>query len=262
MRNIHRLIKEANAQVPVGEQFVSDLKRAIEIEHGKTTRAPSKSYKPSSLLCVRNMWYQVIGQEPEPSSFDACLIGIVQTGSARHDALQELFVKMSDGSLGMDLQYIYVPDFIEERGLSYLDIVSQQGHETKLYHRDLNISFLCDGIVKYKGKHYILEIKTETTYKFSLREAIEPDHISQGTAYSLCFGIPDVLFLYECRDNSDKKAYHLRVSERMKKELVLDKIAESNRHVRLNTPPPKPMGLHKRTCNYCNYKNACKLAGD
>ena len=47
-----------------------------------------------------------------------------------------------------------------------LEIVGQSGMECKLYHKKLNMSFMCDGIIKYKSKYFIFEFKTETANKW------------------------------------------------------------------------------------------------
>ena len=67
------------------------------------------------------------------------------------------------------------------------------------------------------------------------------------------------MFLYENRDNCDKKAFLLHVTEEMRNELVA-KIEECDGYVTNLIPPPKPE-VSKKTCSYCNYKQACKKAG-
>jgi len=168
--------------------------------------------------------------------------------------------------LGMDCEYINVAEFVKEKGLDYLEIVKypdpENGEfETKLYHKVLDISFLCDGIILYKGEYYILEIKTESIYKWQFREGVAEEHIPQGTCYSLCFNINKVLFLYECRDNCSKKAYMLNITDDMKYE-VLSKIEECDGYVKRLTAPPKPKDIDKKTCTYCKYKGACRKAGN
>ena len=145
------------------------------------------------MTCIRNMYFQVIGADPEEQRANAALVGIVQSGSDRHERLQEAVTHMKD--FGMDCEYIDVAKFVKMRGLDYLEIVKQQGYETKLYHKDLNISFLCDGIIKYKGQYYILEIKTETIYKWQNRSGVAEEHIAQGTAYATCLAINQIMFL-------------------------------------------------------------------
>ena len=259
LKNIHRLIQAATNEMPISQQFVADLKASIEKQHTLEGRKPSKSYKPSSMTCIRNMYFQVVGAEADEERANACLVGIVQTGSDRHDKLQEAITRMKE--FGMECEYIDVAEFVRIRGLDYLEVVSKQGFETKLYHKDLNMSFLCDGIIKYKGQYYILEIKTETIYKWQSRDGVAEEHIPQGTAYATCLGINQVMFLYENRDNCDKKAYVLEITDDMKYDLIVSKIEECDRYVKRLIPPPKPEDITRKTCQYCNYKAECRKAG-
>ena len=258
LKNLHRLIEAAKNELPVEDMFLADLTAAIEKKDQLNGRVPSQSYKPSSMKCIRNMYFQVIGEEQDGNKASYQLIGMGESGSSRHDILQEYVIYMKE--LNMDCEYIDVADFVKEQGLDYLTIVKQQGHETKLYHKGLNLSFLCDGIIKYKGEYYILEIKTETTHKSSRRQEVEPEHYPQGTMYSISFNINKVIFLYEDRDNCGKKAYMLNVTEDMKYGM-LNKIEECNEYVNKLIPPPYPKDIEKKTCSYCNYKKACRKAG-
>lgn len=259
LKNVFRLIEAATTQMPVSQQFVADLKASIEKQDSLEARKPSKSYKPSSMACIRNMYFQVTGTEVDDERSNACLVGICESGSARHEHIQAAVTKMKD--FGMDCEYIDVAEFVKMRGLDYLEIIKKQGFETKLYHKDLNISFLCDGIIKYKGQYYILEIKTESIYKWQFREGVAEEHIPQGTAYATCFGINQVMFLYENRDNCDKKAFVLEVTDDMKYDYIISKIEECDRYVKRLIPPPKPEDVSKKTCQYCDYKTACRKAG-
>jgi CRISPR/Cas system-associated exonuclease Cas4 (RecB family) len=118
------------------------------------------------------------------------------------------------------------------------------------------MSFLCDGIIKYRGHYYILEIKTEASFKFNERKGVDPSHYHQATAYSIAFGINDVLFLYECRDNCSKKAFMLHVTDDMKQEL-LSYIEECDSYIKKLKVPPIPENVPKKACSYCNYKGRC-----
>lgn len=259
LKNVFKLIEAATNEMPINEQFVADLKAAIEKQDSKESRIPSKSYKPSSMACIRNMYFQVTGVTPEQERSNATLIGIVQSGSDRHERLQEAVTKMKD--FGIDCEYINVAEYVTEKKLDYLEIVKKQGFETKLYHKDLNISFLCDGIIKYKNQYYILEIKTETIYKWQNRSGVAEEHIPQGTAYATCLGINQIMFLYENRDNCDKKAYLLEVTDDMKYDLIISKIEECDEHIKKLTPPAIPANITKKTCQYCNYKSECRKVG-
>jgi CRISPR/Cas system-associated exonuclease Cas4 (RecB family) len=245
--------------LPIEKQFLSDLKHSIEKEDQKNSRKPSQTYKPSSMHCIRNMYYQAIGAEATSESVGCELIGICESGSDRHERLQRAVQAMKDNNI--DCEYCDVAEYVTEHNLTDIDIVSKQGMETKLYHKTLNMSFLCDGIIKYKGKYYILEIKTETQNKFWDRQGVNPDHVLQGTAYSLAFGINQVLFLYECRDNCSKKTFMLDVTDEMRENLK-KKIFDCMQYVDSQSVPPKPIDLSKKACAYCGYAERCKSDGN
>ena len=258
--NILNLVDAATDEMPIEQQFLCDLRASIEKNDEKNARKPSQSYKPSSMHCIRNMYYQVTGVETEGDRATSELVGICESGTDRHDRIQKAVMAMKDNSI--DCEYVNVADYVKSRGLDKdITIVSQQGNETKLFHNTLKMSFLCDGIIRYKGKYYILEIKTETSGKFWERKDVNPDHILQGTAYSIAFGLDDVLFLYECRDNCSKKAFMLHVSDKMKEDLI-GKISNCDMYVEQGTVPPKPNELSKKACAYCPYSKRCERDGD
>lgn len=258
LKSIHSLIDMAVKEAPVQDQFLQDLKASIEKMDAKESRMPSKTYKPSSMTCIRNMYFQVTGTLPDEERGNYCLVGICESGTDRHERLQLAVSNMKN--IGIDCEYIDVADYVKEHNLDYLEIKGKSGFETKLYHKSLNISFLCDGIIKYKGNYYILEIKTETIYKWQTRDKVADEHLNQATTYAACLGINNVLFLYENRDNCDKKAFILSVTDEMKTEL-LGKIEECDGYVSRLIIPPKPKDVPKKSCNYCNYKSACRKAG-
>ena len=259
LKNVCRLIEQAKEELSPEQAFLSDLKRSIEVESRKGARKPSQTYKPSSMNCIRNMYYQLIGAEPDVGDESYCMIGICNSGSDIHIRIQSAVEKMKEN--GMDCEYVDVAQFIKSRKtdekLDDLVIREKYGAETKLYHKRLNMSFMCDGIIRYKGHYYILEIKTEMGMKWNKRDAVDPKHYAQGTAYSIAFNLPDVMFLYISRDLLDMKAYIFTPTDDMKNELV-DKIMTCDNYVKQQQIPPKPEDLSKRTCEYCSYKTICR----
>lgn len=257
-RNLKNLIKlidiEANDIVEDTEvSFLNDLKRSIELTDTKNSRKPSQTYKPSSMKCIRNMYYQVTGREPDEGETSYTLVGICQSGSNIHDWIQGAISQMKDN--GFDCEYLDVAEFIKDKGIEDIQIVAKQGHETKLYHTKLNMSFLTDGIIRYKGNYYITEFKTETSRKWQTRFDVDPKHYEQAIAYSLAFGLDDVLFVYIQRDILDMKSYMFHVTDDMRNNLIA-KIDECNKYVELNEVPPKPYQT-KALCNYCPYMSSC-----
>ncbi len=254
LKSISKLLDRANKQLSVEEMFLTDLKRSIEISNDKNSRKPSQAYKPSSMRCIRNMYYQVIGTEPDKSDSNYCSVGICNSGSDIHVRIQTAVDEMKDN--GFDCEYIDVAEYVRQRHLDYLDIVSKSGMETKLYHKGLNISFLCDGIIRYRNHYYILELKTEASFKWTQRKGVDPSHYDQGTAYSSIFNIPEVLFVYISRDVLDMKAYLFTPTQEMKDNL-LNKIHTCDKYVEKKETPPKPEDADRKMCNYCSYKSTC-----
>lgn len=255
LKNVCRLIETANERLEVEQDFLQDLKRSIELTDSKNSRMPSKTYKPSSMNCIRNMFYQRIGKTPDNNDSSYILTGICHSGSDIHERIQKAVEDMKENN--MECEYVDVAEFVKQRNLDYLDIVSKQGMETKLFHKDLQMSFLCDGIIKYKGHYYILELKTESIYKWQSRKGVDPKHYAQGTAYSVAFDIPEVIFVYINRDLLDMKSFMFKPTDEMKQELV-GKILNCEQYVQDNKCPPKPLEASNKFCQYCNYKSYCR----
>lgn len=263
LKNVCRLIQEATVQLPVEQSFLADLKRSIELSDKANGRKPSPTYKPSSMHCIRNMYYQRTGAEQDEETTTYTLIGICNSGSDIHQRIQQATLDMSEN--GIDCEYIDVSQFVLQRNIENLDIVQYPSfalkqYETKLFHRGLNMSFLCDGIIRYKGKYYILELKTESVNKWISRKGVDPKHYAQATAYSLAFGLPDVIFIYINRDMLDMKAFLFTPTDDMKAELV-GKISNCEGYVERQQTPPKPTDLPRSVCEYCSYKTACRRDG-
>ena len=258
LKNICRLIDSSKSSIPPEDDLLGDLKRSIELTDKKNSREPSRTYKPSSMNCIRNMYYQVTGHKQDEGYTPYTLIGICNSGTDIHERVQKYVDDMK--SNGFDCEYINVADYVKSRGLDYLEIVSQQGMETKLYHKELNMSFLCDGIIRYKGKYYILELKTESQYKWQSRKGVDRKHYAQGTSYSVALKIDQVIFVYISRDVLDMKAYMFEPTDEMKEELI-GKITVCDDYVKKKQVPPKSDVL-KIVCEYCSYRNTCRQEVD
>ena len=259
IRNLARLLDSVNEKLSPEQDFIGDLKRSIELTDKKNARKPSQTYKPSSMKCLRAMFYQVTGVDATDTDSTYCLIGICNSGTDIHIRIQQAIEDMKDND--MDCEYIDVAQFIKDRGLDKdIKIIDKSGMETKLYHEKLNISFLSDGIIKYKNHYYILELKTETSYKFGMRKGVDESHYAQGIAYSYLLNLPEVIFVYICRDNLDMKAFMFTPTDEMKQDLI-SKIVDCDGYVARGEVPPKPEVLTKSQCTYCSYRKLCESHG-
>jgi len=255
LKNISRLIDVEER--PANEAFLDDLKRSIEITEEKSwTKLPSQTFKPSSMTCHRNSYYQIIGAPTDKGQASFNMVGICNAGSDIHVRIQTAIIGMKDNS--MDCEWVDIEKFIEQRGLKDLEVKSKTETETKLYNKKYNISFMCDGIIKYKNKYYIVELKTETANKWYSRTGVDPKHYNQATAYSLSFKLDNVLFVYISRDMLDMKCFMFNVTDEMRNNLVMY-MENVNEYVSMHIPPPVIM--ENRKCQYCNYSEQCRKDG-
>lgn len=255
LKNVCKLIDIANEELPIEQAFLQDLKRSIEKQAEQNSYKPSQTYKPSLMNCERQMIYQILGVELDIGKASYQLEGICESGTDRHIRIQQAIEKMKE-VLNIDCEYIDVTKFVQRRNLIDLEIKDKSEMETKLYHKRLNMSFMCDGIIKYKSKYFIFEFKTESSNKFYQRQNVDPSHYNQAIAYSIAFELDQVLFLYESRDTLDKKAYIFNVTKQMKQDFI-NKIEYCNSYVEKLKAPPKPQNVTKKCCAYCQYKSQC-----
>lgn len=253
--NVSRLIDESNGkEVPINTSFSEDLKRCIEKcnEHHSN---PSQYYKPSALSCIRNMYYQRTGTTVDLSPTSVDMIGIAESGTDRHLRIQYYLTRMKD--FGIDCEYVDVPTYIKENNLTDLEVRESTEFETKLFNKKYNISFMVDGIIKYRGIYYILEIKTESSYKWNVRNTVDESHHNQAFAYALSLHLNQVMFIYENRDTCAKKCYLFDVSQ-SDIDSIVKKIESCEAYVHTRIVPDKPDNLPAKVCNYCAYKSTCR----
>ena len=255
LNNVKKLISNAKKSLEPEQAFITDLKRSIEIGETKHSRKPSKYYKPSSMNCIRQMFYVRTGKKPDSGDASYVNWGICNSGTDTHERVQKAVAEMREN--GFDCDYVDVGVFVKQRGLQDLKVTRKEGMETHLIHQNLKLSFLCDGIIRYQNHYYILEIKTESGSKWYSRMGVDPSHYKQAICYSTAFRISEVLFVYINRDIFDFKPYIFEVTDEMKSDLV-GYIDDCEGYVKRLIAPPKPADVAKKTCEYCNYRSYCR----
>lgn len=256
LSNVARLIDLANKPQSVDASFLEDFKRSVVMTEEKYDGIPSKTFKPSSLNCARGCYYQIMGVKPDSGATSFNMIGICNSGSDIHVRVQNAVMKMREN--GIDCDWIDVAEYIEENNLDHLIVREKKGTETKLYDTRYGtyVSFMCDGIIRYKGKYYILEIKTESSSKWYAREGVDPKHYKQATSYSNSFKLDTVLFMYVDRDLLNIKVYEFNVTNEMRHELV-EFFNVVQGYVERQIAPPKG-DVKPNQCRYCGYQTQCK----
>ena len=233
------------------EAFLQDLEKTVAKLN--PTKPSSTHFKPSSLNCMRLMYFDKIQAPKDIKVTDYSGVRIPETGTASHESIQHYVSKMKE--CGIDCEWVDVEKYVKEHNLDYLVVKNKKEFETHLLDTRYDVSFLCDGIIKYKGKYYILEIKTETEMLGMKRENADEKHRQQSVCYALCLGINDIMWLYEERNYCIPKTFHTIVTDVEKYELI-EKFAIVNQAVENKVPPEKTK--MKRCCNYCSYYNLCK----
>mgnify|MGYP000232193150 CR=1 FL=1 len=237
-----------------GQYFINILNEGVQKRNNANLRKPSTYYSPSSLgNCPRQLYYKRT-DSPIDDKQDIETKNILkgETGTDRHERIQQLMIYIND-ELDYDFEWYDVRKFIEENELDYLDVVSYDGLEALIVDTRYHIRFRVDGIIKIKNKFYLLEIKTDDTFRWQNRTTISPYHTMQGISYSLSFGIDRVMYLYEERNNYQKKAIKVIESEK-DKEKVVNKINKVEQHIEDETLPEKDL----KSCRFCMYKTICK----
>ena len=254
---------ESSKNTDVSNSFVSSLIWTIE---RKEDAKPSKTLKPSSLRCIRSGVYQCLGVEPSKSQKSHNLDGICASGTAVHEYIQSICLDMNDTGW----EYVDVGKYISEHNLSDVKVVKpcdfEHGvYETKLRHEGFGtpISFLCDGLLKHKGKYYILEIKSTNAGAFFKQNNVEEKHKAQAIAYSTLLNVDSVIFLYVERDLLNKKCFQYTPTKKEKDKFISD-VKYATHCIEYGLIPAKPIEAEqdKRFCAYCRYINECKRSTD
>ena len=247
----------------VSSKFLQDVKDAISKYDYVNRHMPSKTYKPSCLGCSRMMYYMRKGYEQDDKISEYQGIGMADTGTRRHVAIQEVLEHMSE--LGFPWKYLDVGEYLEEkhRNGELLDtkVTDYRGHECHLMNEDLHISCMCDGILRNTetDEDYLFEFKNQISFKAQLRDEIDKSHYNQIIAYSTLLGLDKVLMLYENRDTCELKAPPVyAVTEKDKEDFIATiKRTESLVIEGIVPAAQKNSGM----CKWCNYSTQCKKDG-
>lgn len=253
------LIKVAqgkNAEnVTFEDSFLKAYEEAVKAKELEERQiAPSDYIRPSSMYgCERMLFFQrVHGGSQNGEQSEVALIEICQSGTDRHLDIQHIVERM-DGVECLDIEEKVKE--AQQQGINTEFVGWNEDHtEARCKNDDLGIFFQPDGVLRYKGKEVIFEIKTESTYQFNNRYEPKPDHKWQATCYGMGLGIDYVLFFYEDRNFCRKKPYLWKITDEMK-EAVRKKVATVEKAVATGLPPEKDT----EKCTYCKYKNECAL---
>ena len=263
VKTVNKVIAENATAIPFEERFLKDFNTALVKleEERQQAPAPDGYFRPSSIYgCERMLYFVQKGVQVDAEQFDPILIGICEAGTDRHARIQSVVANMQ--RMGYPLEILDLEEEVRKANMMGINTEfmgwNSDRTEARCRNSDLHIYFQPDGVFKYLDKKCLLEIKTETMMTFNKRTEPKPEHMNyQATCYAMGTGIDNVLFIYEDRNFTNKKAYLVMVTQEMK-DNVFNKIMRVLWHVENNQIPAKELDK----CKYCRYKSACNLAGD
>ena len=259
-RKLISMIDASSKGLPANKKFLADVQSAIVRVRQKNSWKPSKWYKPSSLACLRNMYFTRMGAEQDITGEEYTSIGMADTGTRRHEAIQEVLESMKE--LGYDWEYVNVAEYVEKKQLQgkckNIIVKGQVGAETHLFDSTLQTSFRCDGIIRRlsTNEYYIFEFKNQVSFKARDKKNVDEAHHNQVICYCTSLDLDKAFVLYENRDTCELECpVVFEVTEQMKQGLV-SMIMECEGYVERMIAPPKPEDTS--ACKWCKYKGICR----
>lgn len=217
-----------------------------------------KTFAPSSFRCDRISWFRLRGTQPDTiKNPDKELNFTAEVGTACHRIIQtnlahELgsnWISARDHLSSVDVPYFYSVQEDEDSLESLVQI------------EDPPVRFACDGIIVWKGKKYLLEIKTSELSSWRDLTDPKPEHIDQVKCYATLLKISDILFLYQERQYGGLKCYEYHVSDPEMDEImkrIRNVVDLANKNL---APDPLPKGDKWCTESRCPYYKKCQEYG-
>ena len=225
------------------------------------------SFSPSSAsACARGLVFKANREEKDEVIRYPYQRRWTRNSSAVHEAVQR------------DLLYcekvLNNPIFTVERLESGLPAWEQNIKTAKVIEHNgvkFVLNGMCDGILNYTpdNSKVLFEFKTKSTtigtvgtYKL---KGVQEEHRIQAVAYSILFGVDEVVFMYEsvakdgwtkgAEAKVDFRTFYIKITEEDRKEL-LDRLSRIAKQYYAKEIPAK-----EDNCFFCQYKTACERIG-
>lgn len=249
--NLSRLAKFNSA---TSSNFIDFYENIVDNKIAAQNAEPKhKTFAPSSFRCPRINWFRLRGVQPdEITSPDRTLDFSANIGTACHEIIQ----KNLSEALGED--WIDVGEYLKSLNLDWDYSVTKSGYETLIeIHSPIPIRFACDGIIRFNGKLYLLEIKTSEYASFDELTNPKEQHEDQIKCYSTLLQLEDVLVLYQDRLYGGLKCYEVKVTS-ADNRAVWDRFKYVQDMVDANIAPDRlPKGDGWCTAAHCPYYKKC-----
>lgn len=263
-RRLLNLINSSKQDLPANKKFLKDLMSCIERCEQTERRKGSTYYKPSSMHCMRNMYFTRTNAPQDEGYTEYNSTGMSDTGTRRHEAIQEVLLKMQ--TFGYDWKYLDVAEYVKEKQkfgkCTTLQIKGKQGAETHLIDTSLNLSFRCDGIIRRisTNEDFLFEFKNVVSFKYNQLEdhCLEQNH-NQVICYCTVLDLDKAFVTYENRDTCLLEVPEVFEVTKEMKNWLCNYISECEGYVERMIAPPKTKD--DKNCRYCSYKTICRKVG-
>lgn len=250
--NFSRLVRFNSAD---SSDFLNMYENHVETKiAAKNAEPKSKTFAPSSVRCKRLSWFRLRGVEPDKiQHVDRVTEFTAEIGTACHEIIQKNLSEILGDC------WIDVGDYLSSINFPYEYTIERSGYETRVSIPSIPIKFACDGLIRWKGKIWLLEIKTSEFSSFDELTNMKDQHVDQVVTYASIFNIHDVLVLYQDRQYGSLKCYERHVSDT---EMITTFVMfdEVKRCVDANIAPDRlPKG--DIWCSRCIYSKRCKEWG-
>jgi len=234
--------------------FLEMYEKAWDDEITKQDAKPkSRTIAPSAAYCLRHNWFRLRGVEPDKQENpDRGLDFTAKIGTACHENIQAIL----KDTLKDD--WLDVGQYLKENCTRFSYEVETHGFETRVEIKHPPVRFACDGLIRWKGKVYLLEIKTSDFSSWDTLTGPKPIHVDQITTYASLIGVYDVLMLYQDRQYGGLKCFEVHITEDKVESIwqtfdYLVDMADKNL-------PPKglPSGDSRCSPSMCIYYKKCK----
>lgn len=236
-------------------EFVDLYEHIVDEEIiARNAQPKHQTFAPSQMRCDRVSWFRLRGVQPDKiKNPDRTLEFSANVGTACHEMIQQRLFNSND------VEWLSVSDYLKETDCPYTYTVDQNGYEQQIEITDpFPIRFACDGLIRFQGQLYLLEIKTSEFSSF--QELISPKakHMDQIRCYATLLNVEKALVLYVDRNYGNLKCFEIVISD-IEKQQMIDKMQHVMDLVEAQIAPDKlSQGDPDCNPNMCPYSDKCK----
>ena len=261
-RNANLAIHSIKFNSATSSDFLDMYTGLLDNEIKNKNEGPKqRTFAPSQMRCDRVSWFRLRGVQPDKiKEPDKTLSFTAEVGTSCHENIQKRLIE----NLGKD--WVTVQSWVDDNPMYFLDydmdLDTSRGNETLINMRHpYPVRFACDGIVRFKDKIRLLEIKTSEFSSWNDLIEPKPEHLDQIKCYSTLLHIPDVLFLYQERQYGGLKCFEVTVSETEQEELRTRMSRIMELVDACIAPDGLPVGDKWCSYNMCPYYKKCQEWG-